>query len=330
MELITISEVAKSFKVSTRTLRYYEQIGLLKSTKKEGYAYRAYDKESILRLQQIIILRGLHIPLKQIGIILDDENVVEAIRVFKKKVHELTDKINALSTIKVMLIHLIDELEKRQHIQKHLDLFNDDSILSVIDTLSLSNFDYKEEKSMEHFNKKTKGLQTIKDVRIVHLPPCTVAASHYIGQNPEENAGEQLEKFLKESNLYKVKPDARVFGFDHPNPSNDRPDYGYEVWVTIPEGMDVPEPLEKKHFNGGLYAAHMITLGNFHEWEWLRNWVNIDNPKYEANTINDNGEFMGGLLEEHINYVYHSYLNWPESDEHQLDLLFPVKLKEKE
>lgn len=39
---------------------------------------------------------------------------------------------------------------------------------------------------------------------------------------------------------------------------------------------------------------------------------------------------MGGLLEEHLNYVYHSHLNWPESDEYQLDLLFPIKLKEKE
>ena len=59
MELMTISEISKNFKISTRKLRYYEQIGLLKSTKKEGYAYRAYDEESILRLQQIIILRKL-------------------------------------------------------------------------------------------------------------------------------------------------------------------------------------------------------------------------------------------------------------------------------
>ena len=73
--------------------------------------------------------------------------------------------------------------------------------------------------------------------------------------------------------------------------------------------MDVPKPLEKKYFNDGLYAAHMMTLGNFHEWKWLSNWVNIDNHEYEANTIHDNGEVMGGLLEEHLNYVYHSHLN---------------------
>lgn len=330
MELTTISEVSKNFKVSTRALRYYEQIGLLKSTRKEGYAYRAYDEEAILRLQQIIILRKLQIPLKQISNILEDEDVVIAIEIFKKNIYELTNKINALSTIKAVLINLIEKLEKKKDIQIHLNLLSNDSILNMVDTLSLSNFDFKEERSMEDLNKATKSLEILENVRIIHLPPSTVAASHYFGENPEENAGKQLEKFLKESHLHKIKPDARVFGFNHPCPSNDRPNYGYELWVTIPEDMDVPKPLEKKYFNGGLYAAHMITLGNFHEWGWLSNWVNIANPKYEANTIDDNGEVMRGLLEEHLNYVYHSHLNWPESDEHQLDLLFPIRLKEKE
>lgn len=82
----------------------------------------------------------------------------------------------------------------------------------------------------------------------------------------------------------------------------------------------------KKQTNGGLYAAHTITLGNFHEWERLTRWVH-ENEKYEAHMLNDNGEFMGGLLEEHLNYVYHCHLNWPERDEHQIDLLFPIRLK---
>lgn len=71
MNLTTISEISKNFDISTRTLRYYEKIGLLQSSKKEGYAYRTYDEEAITRLQQIIILRKLRIPLKQIIEILD-------------------------------------------------------------------------------------------------------------------------------------------------------------------------------------------------------------------------------------------------------------------
>lgn len=88
--------------------------------------------------------------------------------------------------------------------------------------------------------------------------------------------------------------------------------------------MNVPAPLVKKQVTGGMYAAHTITLGNFHEWELLSRWVH-HSEKYEANTWNDNGDYMGGLLEEHLNYVYHCH--WPESDEHQIELLFPIRLK---
>lgn len=330
MELKTISQVSNAFKISTRTLRYYEEIGLLVSSKKEGYAYRSYDEGAILRLQQIVILRKLRIPLKQIGDILNNEDVVQAIEVFKQNITNLEDEIAALSTIKVILNRLIETLQKKTKLKLKLGILSDDYILDAIDSLSLQKVSFKEEKSMEDLNKAAESLSTLKSVRIVHLPPFTVAASHYIGENPEENAGKQLEEFVKASNLYEIKPDARVFGFNHPNPSKDRPDYGYEVWITIPEDMEVPAPLEKKHFNGGLYAAHMIILGNFHEWEWLLNWVTINNPKYEANYADDGGECMGGLLEEHLNYLYHCNLNWPESDEHQLDLLFPIKLKEQE
>ena len=47
MELQTISQVSKFFAISTRTLRYYEQIGLIAPAKKDDFAYRAYDAEAI-------------------------------------------------------------------------------------------------------------------------------------------------------------------------------------------------------------------------------------------------------------------------------------------
>lgn len=48
--LTTISEVSKTYDVSTRTLRYYEELGIIHSTRKEDYAYRVYDDEAISRL----------------------------------------------------------------------------------------------------------------------------------------------------------------------------------------------------------------------------------------------------------------------------------------
>lgn len=327
MELVTISQVSKMFGISTRMLRYYEQIGLLPSLKKDEYAYRVYDEHSISRLQQIIVLRKLRISLKQISMIFDDPNTKTMLEVFMQNVNEIDDEITALSTMRIILNNFISELQQKSDVSLKTVLFNDETMLSAINSLSLTKINFKEEKSMDELNKANENLSKLKNVRIVHLPPCTVAASHYIGENPEENAGNQLYEFIKNSNLYEIKPDARVFGFNHPNPSQDKPAYGYEVWVTIPDDMDVPSPLVKKHFDSGLYAAHTIVLGNFHEWDWLVKWVTVDNPKYEANHIDDSGECMGGLLEEHLNYVYHASLNWPDSDEHQLDLLFPIKLK---
>lgn len=61
MELQTLSQISKFFHLSTRTLRYYEQIGLIQSEKKDVYAYRVYSEDTIKRLQQIVILRKLRI-----------------------------------------------------------------------------------------------------------------------------------------------------------------------------------------------------------------------------------------------------------------------------
>jgi len=57
MELQTVSTVQREYGVSTRVLRYYEQCGLINSTRQEGYAYRVYDEVNLRRLQKVIILR---------------------------------------------------------------------------------------------------------------------------------------------------------------------------------------------------------------------------------------------------------------------------------
>ena len=96
MHLLTISEISKQFNISTRTLRYYEEIGLIQSIKKEDYAYRTYEEETILRLQQILILRKLRIPLKQIALILKNENTAAIIDTFQKNLEEVDEEITAL------------------------------------------------------------------------------------------------------------------------------------------------------------------------------------------------------------------------------------------
>lgn len=61
MELQTISQVSKNYGISVRTLRYYEQVGLVSSIRNNSNAYRFYDEAALKRLHFIIILRKLRV-----------------------------------------------------------------------------------------------------------------------------------------------------------------------------------------------------------------------------------------------------------------------------
>ena len=167
---------------------------------------------------------------------------------------------------------------------------------------------------------------TDREVRIVYLPPSWVAASHAIGETPENRAAEAIDKFVLESGLAEIKPDMRQYGFNHPNEIPGTDQHGYEFWVTIPEDIEVPAPLEKKFFEGGLYAAHMIPIGAFEEWQLITEWAFNDNEKYYPVLKDDDGECMHGLLEEHLNYRNNvSKFKDGRYDNIQLDLLVPIK-----
>lgn len=95
MNNLTISQVSKMCGVTPRMLRYYEKIGLLKSQHVEDYAYRVYDSEAVFRLKQIILLRKLRIPLKQISVILTDETQENALRILRENLMELNAEISS-------------------------------------------------------------------------------------------------------------------------------------------------------------------------------------------------------------------------------------------
>ena len=67
----TVKEIAALTGVSTRTLRYYDEIGLLPSTCKNEAGYRLYDDKALERLQQILFFWEFEISLKEIKSILE-------------------------------------------------------------------------------------------------------------------------------------------------------------------------------------------------------------------------------------------------------------------
>ena len=66
MTMMTIKEVSKTTEVSIRTLQYYDSIGLLKPIDYTESGYRLYDSTSLERLQQILLVKELEFPIKEI------------------------------------------------------------------------------------------------------------------------------------------------------------------------------------------------------------------------------------------------------------------------
>lgn len=331
-ELVTVSQVSRQLGLSTRMLRYYEQLGLVCSARQPGYAYRLYDQEALARLRQIVLLRKLRLPLREIGQILEDPSAQAAIRVFQERIAGLDAEREALDTIRTILAQLLDALKGQYWLPARRVLLDGGQLaelpsLAGLEEERAKQIEPKEVKTMEDLNRAEQNQGKLTNVRIVHLPEATVAAAHYVGPDPEDHAGRMIAAFARENRLWEKGGSVRLYGFNHPNPPPEGGEYGYEFWLTIPEDMDVPAPLTKKHFPGGTYAAHCIQMGNFHEWQWLFGWA------YESEVWEISGsgtpEDMYGGLEEHLNYYDHireAAEGDPETE--QLDLLLPVRKKQ--
>lgn len=78
----TVKEVSELTGVSIRTLRHYDQIGLLKPTAVSEAGYRLYDETALERLHTILLFRELAFPLKEIKEIIDSPtfNPTEALQ----------------------------------------------------------------------------------------------------------------------------------------------------------------------------------------------------------------------------------------------------------
>lgn len=61
----TVSQLAKLSGVSGRTLRYYDQIGLLKPARINDSGYRIYGEREVDILQQILFFRELVLAWKK-------------------------------------------------------------------------------------------------------------------------------------------------------------------------------------------------------------------------------------------------------------------------
>jgi MerR family transcriptional regulator, repressor of the yfmOP operon len=79
---VRISEVAQAAGTTTRTIRYYEEIGLLRgSEEREHGAHRTYDAADVERLREVLQLKELlGVSLEELKTLVEAEDARAALR----------------------------------------------------------------------------------------------------------------------------------------------------------------------------------------------------------------------------------------------------------
>lgn len=121
----TVKDVSEITGVSIRTLRYYDEIDLLKPTELTEAGYRLYDNKALEKLQEIMFFRELEIPLIDIKKIMDNPNY---------------DKEQALLAQKSLLE------QKRNRLNGIIELITD--VMKGVNTMSFGAFSNKEVQKM--------------------------------------------------------------------------------------------------------------------------------------------------------------------------------------
>ena len=108
-EPLSIAQVSKASGVTSRTLRHYDDIGLLPPAFADASGRRFYQREQLIRLQQILILRELGLGLETIDEILDGSVPrAQALRLHRKWLLAERDRLDRLAAT---VARTINELE---------------------------------------------------------------------------------------------------------------------------------------------------------------------------------------------------------------------------
>ena len=100
----TSGQLAKKAGVSVRTVRYYDQIGLLHPSQTASNGYRTYTDDDFLILQKITIFKYLGFSLNEIALMIHTRDTLTMESSLDMQIASLEQKINQLQSLKESLI----------------------------------------------------------------------------------------------------------------------------------------------------------------------------------------------------------------------------------
>ena len=172
----TINEVCKMLDTTSRTIRYYEQLGLIKTVRQSNTAPRRLDEENIERLRRIRFLRKLGIGLDEIGGVIDsDEKAAELIKLKKAalvaEINELVERANLLTEV----IAAVEQGENIYETDKRLNMPPDhEEMLRIAGECTRLILEHRFEKLQGYLDEDMRQMppELLEVGWNVHIKPC--------------------------------------------------------------------------------------------------------------------------------------------------------------
>ncbi|MEU7020509.1 MerR family transcriptional regulator [Streptomyces sp. NPDC046203] len=108
----SIADVARMSGVTTRTLRHYDDIGLLPPAWTASNGHRYYEQSQLFRLQQILLMRELDVGLREIRAVLDSR--ADRAAVLREHHTRLLAERDRLGTLARTVARTLADLEENE------------------------------------------------------------------------------------------------------------------------------------------------------------------------------------------------------------------------
>ena len=119
-EYYKIGEISNLYGICTDSLRYYEEIGILKP-KRDSNGYRMYSISDIRTLNILRDLRSLGLSMSEIKNHLANFDLASTMALFEKEIHAIDEKMETLQSLKSQLTDRITEINQHLHTEWNLD-----------------------------------------------------------------------------------------------------------------------------------------------------------------------------------------------------------------
>ena len=305
LDLIRINDVVDSFGISSRTLRYYEEMGLIWSSHPENKTQRYYDADALERLKQIIVLRKLQIPIKDIVTIFKNESMAALIHAFVDKLESLDTEISALSELR----RLVDDFLNKM-LMSGIKKISAITLLYEETEKRLATVETSESATFEKLSEISREALKLYDVRVTRLPPMRVLTS----RSKKGQAGEIRENFFAE---YGFMPEPGFRNCFFRKEANDE----WVMLIKIPQDYENTTAYIDENVPGGLYAVTTSFMADLDDtFILLREYIN-KSENYEFDTDADGKLLRDKMIEEILPWDIVAQFN-----QYQQDVFVPIKI----